>query len=83
MTIIVRHKDDGSEYILLGAGFGAYKALRPSFFLGNLAPHEEAGELPVVLVCSADGLPRWVRSEKLEVLSVDGERPSDILGSDV
>ena len=82
MAVIVRHRETGAEYILLGAGFGAYKALRPGVFFGNLAPAEESGELPVALVCDADGAATWVRSENLEVLTVDGEKPSEILALD-
>ncbi len=83
MAVVVRHRQSGDEFILLGAGFGAYKAMRPSFFLGNIAPREEGGELPVALVCDSGGEVRWVRSENLEVLSVDGMKPSEILGREV
>ncbi len=79
MAVIVRHKKTNAEYILLGAGFGAFKALRPSFSLATLAPHEESGELPVALVCDEEGAAKWVRSENLEVLNVDGERPAEVL----
>ena len=79
MAVIVRHRESGAKYILLGAGFGAYKALRPGMFFGHLAPHEESGELPVALVCDAEGAATWVQSKNLEVLSVDGEKPSEIL----
>ncbi len=41
MATIVQHLDTYDKYILLGAGFGAYKATRPSFFGGNLFPNEE------------------------------------------
>ena len=79
MAVIVRHKESQGEYILLGAGFGAYKGIRPSMILGNLAPHEDAGEIPVALVCDAQGAVLWVRSENLTVLSVDGQLPAQVL----
>ena len=79
MAVIVRHKEIGSEYVLLGAGFGAYKALRPSVFLGNLAPHQEAGELAMALICGSGGEPMWVQSDQLEVVSIDGRTPAEIL----
>lgn len=50
MGIIVRDKKTHRKYILLGTGFGAYKAVRPSFFGGNLMPHEEEGTIATVAV---------------------------------
>lgn len=41
MAIIVEHKDSGKKYILLGTGFGTFKALRPSIFFGNWFPKEQ------------------------------------------
>jgi len=79
MATIVAHKKSGGEYILLGAGYGAYKATRPSFFFGNLAPAEETGEYSLVLICDSSGKTGWVDSEDLEVISVDGRTPADVL----
>ncbi|MBD2843625.1 hypothetical protein IDH44_00355 [Paenibacillus sp. IB182496] len=55
MSVIVLHKSTNQRYILLGTGFGAYKAQRPSFLGGNLFPHEEADEIPVAAVCDTRG----------------------------
>ena len=82
MATVVTHKTKGGEYLLLGAGFGAYKATRPSLFFGNLAPSEEGGELPVVLLCDRTGKVGWVKSEDIEVIRVDGSAPADLLGQD-
>ena len=79
MATIVTHKESGREYILLGAGYGAYKATRPSFFFGNLAPREEAGEHSLVLICDSTGEVGWVNSEDIKVVRVDGQSPADAL----
>ena len=82
MAVIVRHKEFGARYILLGAGFGAYKSSRPGLLLGNWAPHEKSGDIRVVLVCDSAGVTNWVESVNLEVVSVDGAEPAAILGGD-
>ena len=82
MAVIVRHKESGARYILLGAGFGAYKSSRPSVLFGNWAPAEKSGDIRVVFVCDSEGRTGWVESEKLEVVSVDGAEPGAILGGD-
>ena len=79
MATIVAHKKNGGEYILLGAGYGAYKATRPSFFFGNLAPTEESGEHSLVLICDSTGEIGWVNSEDVKVVRVDGKTPADVL----
>ena len=54
MATIVRSKQNGKKYILLGTGFGAYKATRPGVFFGNLIPEEEQGQIKMVAVCDKD-----------------------------
>jgi hypothetical protein len=82
MAVIVRQKDTGDRYILIGSGFGAFKASRPGVFFGNWNPIEESGEIPVVLVCNSSGATTWIKSALLEVVSVDGLAPSQVLGDD-
>ncbi|MDA8227987.1 MAG: hypothetical protein M0T74_09895 [Desulfitobacterium hafniense] len=53
MAIIVRHKENGKVFALIGTGYGAYKATRPSLLGGSLFPHEEEGENPVAVVLVA------------------------------
>lgn len=79
MAIIVRHLKNGQEYVLLGAGFGAYKASRPSFFGGNLFPNEEEGTYRMVAVSDSNGKINWVYSNDLEVVEVDGVGIRDVL----
>ena len=79
MATIVKHKDTGEKYVLLGTGFGAFKATRPGIFFGNLLPQEESGELTMVAVCDRDGRIGWIHSEELTVVEIDGMAPSWII----
>lgn len=78
MAIIVRIKDTHKKYILLGTGFGAYKAVRPSLFGGDLIPHEEEGTIRSVAVCDSKGDIIWIDSNNLQVIEVDGVKISEI-----
>jgi len=79
MAVIVKHIESGEKYILLGTGFGAFKATRPSLFFGNLAPTEEAGQVTMVAVCNSQGQIGWVHSDELEVVEVNGRTPAELL----
>jgi len=81
MATIVRHKETKAHYLLLGAGLAAYKSTRPSALFGNLAPIEESDEIRAVLLAAMDGSMLWIKSEFLEVVSVDGQSPKDILAA--
>ena len=79
MAVIVKHTQSGQNYILLGTGFGAYKATRPSLFFGNLAPAEEQGQTTMVAVCNNQGQIGWIHSEELQVIEIDGKQPNELL----
>lgn len=79
MAVIVKHKESGDQYILLGAGFGAYFASRPSLVFGNLAPTEDSGSVPIVAVCSSEGAIGFLDPDDVEVVSVDGKHPNQLV----
>ena len=79
MAVIVKHIKSGEKYILLGTGFGAFKATRPSLFFGNLAPTEEAGQVTMVAVCNSQGQIGWIHSDELQVVEVEGKSASELL----
>ena len=81
MAIIVRYKPNGGEYILLGTGYGVFKSSHPSpvFKL----PVKESGTFPLAAICDYRGRIGWVRSANLEVVSVHGETPAEVLLPDV
>lgn len=78
MLTVVKHKKTGNEYVLIGTGLGAYKATRPSAFLGNLAPHEEEGQIKAAAVCDRDGNILWFPTEELKVVAIGGTKVEDI-----
>jgi len=79
MATTVRHIESGEKYVLLGTGFGAFKATRPSLFFGNWAPAEEAGQVTMVAVCNNQDQIGWVHSDELQVVEVDGKSPTELL----
>ena len=79
MATIVEHTATGKKYLLLGTGFGAYKATRPSLFFGNLAPSEEEGISPMTAVCNDNGKILWINSHEMKVIEVDGVKPGQAL----
>ncbi|MBS4031246.1 MAG: hypothetical protein KGZ63_07500 [Clostridiales bacterium] len=80
MATIVLHKETGKQFVLIGTGYGAFKASRPSFFGGNLFPHDEEGQMPLAAVCDKAGTIYWIYTEELKVIEIDGERIEDIHG---
>ena len=80
MAIIVRYKQNGGEYVLLGTGYGAWKSTHPSIFFGSFIPTEQDGAFPLAAICDFNGKVGWVRTEDLEVVSVDGASPAVLLG---
>lgn len=82
MATIVQSKRNGKKYVLLGTGFGAYKATRPGVFFGNLIPEEEKGQITMVAVCDKEGRIRWTHSDDLTVVDVDGSSPSALLSDE-
>ena len=79
MAIKVRHNENGRVYMLLGVGFGAYKATHASVFLGNLWPTEDEAQMTMVAVCDGKGIIRWAHSNDVEVIDIDGKTPADLL----
>lgn len=79
MATIVRNSENGRSYILIGVGFGMFKSTRPGKFLGDLIPKEESGEARLVAATDASGRIKWFHAKDLEVISIDGVAPGDLL----
>lgn len=79
MATIVKYRETGEEYILLGTGFGSYQSQKANWFFGNMIADVDEGTNPMVCVCKADGKIGWLESHKVTVVSVDGVKVSDIL----
>lgn len=72
MAIIVKHKKTGEEYVLLGTGYGAFKASRPGLIGGSLFPEEEEGTYHMLAVSDFTGNIHWFEDEAFQVTEVDG-----------
>ncbi len=79
MAVIVRNRKTRARYVLIGTGFGAFRATAPHWFMGNMSPETKEGELALVAVCDLDGRVGWLDSDDIEVISVDGKSPGELL----
>jgi len=79
VAIIVRHKNDNKVYVLIGTGYGAFKAITPSLLGGNLFPREEGGGIPVAAVTDESGEIQWFYTNELKVIEVDGVEIGEVL----
>lgn len=77
MATIVVYRPTNAKYILLGTGFGAYRAERPSPIFGNLASNTTQGSQETVCICDTDGNIGWVNSSDVYVSSIDGQNVRD------
>ncbi len=79
MATIVYHRKRDLHYILLGGGFAAHRSATGSAIFGDLLPTVETGLDTCALVSDAEGVLCWVRTEFLEVVTVDGLHPREYL----
>jgi hypothetical protein len=79
MTIIVKHRRTGNEYIFLGINQVGGKINLPSRFLNDLFTPEESENSVSVTICDARGNIFLAYIEDLIVTEIDGQKPSEIL----
>lgn len=72
MAVIVKNKATGTKYVLLGAGFGAFKAATGGFLGGSLFPEEDEGTFHKVAVSDFNGAIHWMNDHEFAVVEVDG-----------
>lgn len=77
MATLVKHKKSGKIYVLIGTGYGAYKALLPSVIGGSMFPHEESAEIPLAALSDRYGNITWILTDELQVIEVDGQAIGD------
>lgn len=75
--IIVRSKKDETEYILLGATYGMFRAQGPKGWSG--IPSVNEGDSRKVALCNKNGDIFYVNAHEVYVVSVDGKNPGEIL----
>ncbi len=73
MATIIRHKENGQKYVLIGSGFGAFQSKKPHWFFGNLQSDTEEGQYAMVCVCDSAGNIGWLESSDVVVETVDGQ----------
>ena len=79
MATIVRHKESGERFVLLGSGFGAYQSKKPNWFFGDLIADTDEGQHAMVCVCDSMGEIGWIESSAVVVESVDGQAVGSVL----
>jgi hypothetical protein len=79
MTIIVKHKRSGNEYILLTASGEGDKNSLPSRFLNDLFPKEESENSCFLTLCDVKGNIFLAPANSFLVTEINGKKPSEIL----
>lgn len=79
MATIVVLKVTGKHYALVGTGYSFFKDSRPSFLGGVLFPHQEEGESMCAAISDEYGVIRWVQTNEIRVIMIDGVRIGEIL----
>jgi hypothetical protein len=79
MPVIVRHKESGHKYILVGTGFGKHLSVKESEMFRSPQITGDTDELKMVAVCEDSGDIRWVNSEEIRVVEIDGHTPAELL----
>jgi len=78
LVTIVKHKTTGKNYVLIGTGYGMFKTVRPSMWGGNLSPQLQDGHKTLVAVADKKGTIKWIESDRLQVVEMDGKSLKDI-----
>ena len=81
MATIVKRIRTGARYVLVGTGFGAFESAKPNWLLGDLVGDLNKGKHTMAAVCDQAGRIYWIKTQELEVESVDGQSPNAILES--
>lgn len=71
MATIVRHKQNGKDYVLIGSGFGVDRDKR-GIFEGKPEGHVELRYHDMLCCANQGGEIGWFKSCDLRVVSVDG-----------
>lgn len=81
MSIVVKHRKTGNEYILLAVNAlnGGGNINLPSRFLSDLFTQNEAENYGLVTICDARGGMFLSYIDDLIVVEIDGKKPSEIL----
>ncbi len=82
MATIVKKNDTGERFVLLGAGLGAVAGGRVEWLYGALDGEDDSTLISVVAVSTPQGDIRWIPSDELTVVSIDGRSPAGLIDDD-
>lgn len=68
---------DNKEYMLVGTGYGMFKAQGQGGW--GAFPSTSEGKSMVVAIADSQGRIRWIESNQIRVISIDGVPISDCL----
>ena len=77
MATIIRSIESSETYVFLGSGFGMFQSKKPNWLFGDLLSDTDSGSLKLICACDQHGEIVWLNSDNVEVISIDGKRPSD------
>ncbi len=75
MTTIVKHKESGKRFVVVGTGFAAHIE-KPSFFMGNKTGGPRYFDM--ICCCNKSGELGWFKTEELKVETIDGKNPDEL-----
>jgi len=79
LLTIVNQIATNKNFILIGTGFGAFKTSNPSTFRVNRPPKADEGVIPMVAVCDENGQIKWMKTNEIKIVNIDGNLPINIL----
>lgn len=79
MATIVQHQKSGRKFVLLGVGYGGFKAVRSGMFIGEQTPSKDTGEMELAAVCDPRGNIAWVPAAEVVVIEIDGRPPLELI----
>ena len=79
MATIVKLKDSGAHAVLVGEGYGQFRTDRADEGWAGWSIAEASGESEMAAVSNATGEILWFSTDHLEVVSIDGESPFELL----
>ena len=79
MATKVRHRKNGKTFLMLGTGYGAFKAMAMANTFHAMNHEIDEGELGMIAICDSAGQIHWIDHRLVEVVEVDGVAPNQLL----
>ncbi len=82
MATIAVIKSTGQRGLVIGTGFGMFRAYRTSSVIAHSVQRESAGEEHLIALANESGEISWHRSADVQIVEVDGKPPHVLLSSE-